>query len=78
MELQPIEKQLLNLLADEWDKIGPPGFLETTILAERLNLSLERTKSVIHSLFVIGLVDTDKVEIYAAYLTPQGYEMART
>ena len=78
MELDPIEKQLLNLLADEWEKIGPPGYLETAILADKLNLSTEKTKAVIHSLFVRGLVDTDDVETYAAYMTPEGYEAART
>ena len=78
MKLDPFEKQLLNLLADEWEKIGPPGFVETAILADKLNLSVEKTKAVIHSLFVRGLVDTDEVETYAAYLTPEGYEAART
>ena len=78
MELEPIEKQLLNYLADEWENVGPPGFLETAILAYKLNLSVEKTKAVIHSLFVKGLVDTDEVETYAAYLTPEGYKVIRT
>ena len=78
MKLDPIEDQLLHILADEWEKIGPPGFVETAILADRLNLSAEKTKAVIHSLFVRGLVDTDEVETYAAYLTPEGYEAVRT
>ena len=77
MELLPNEKELLNLLAEEWEKNGPPGYLESTALASSLNLSVEKTKSVIHSLFVKGLVDTDRVEHYAAYLTPEGYEIAR-
>jgi hypothetical protein len=77
MELLPDEKDLLNLLAKEWELNGPPGYLESTVLASRLNLSVEKTKSVIHSLFVKGLVDTDKIEHYAAYLTPEGYEIAR-
>ena len=78
MELDPIESQLLNLLADEWEKIGPPGFIETSILADKLNLSTQKTKSVIHSLWVRGLVETDEIETYAAYLTPEGYETVRT
>jgi len=78
MEVLPDEKQLLLLLADEWKNMGPPGYLETSVLAERMNLSAEKTKSVVHSLFVKGLVDTDEKEHYAAYLTPEGYEFAQT
>ena len=78
MGLQAIEKELLNLLAAEWENTGPPGYLETRILAEKLDIPLEKTKSVIHSLFVRGLVDTDQVDTYAAYLTPEGYERTRS
>ena len=78
MELLPDEKELLNLLAEEWGKNGPPGYLESTVLASRLDLSVEKTKSIIHSLFVKGLVDTDTIEHYAAYLTPEGYEIAQS
>ena len=78
MELLTDEKELLIMLADEWRKTGPPGYLETAVLAKRLNLSVAKTKSVIHSLFVKGLVDTDTIEHYAAYLTPEGYEIAQS
>ena len=78
MEVLPDEKQLLLLLAEEWKNMGPPGYLETSVLAERMNLSVEKTKSVVHSLFVKGLLDTDDKEHYAAYLTPEGYEFAQT
>jgi predicted transcriptional regulator len=78
MEVLPDEKQLLLLLAEEWKNMGPPGYLETSVLAERMNLSVEKTKSVVHSLFVKGLVDTDEKEHFAAYLTPEGYEFAQT
>ena len=77
MGLQAIEKELLNLLASEWENTGPPGYMETKILADKLEIPLEKAKSVIHSLFVRGLVDTDEVDTYAAYLTPEGYEQAR-
>ena len=77
MELNAIEKELLNLLAAEWDNTGPPGYLETKILAAKLEIPLDKAKSVIHSLFVRGLVDTDEVDTYAAYLTPEGYERIR-
>ena len=78
MELLPDEKELLNMLAEEWELNGPPGYLESSVLASRLNLSVEKTKSVIHTLFVKGLVDTDAIEHYAAYLTPEGYDFARS
>ena len=77
MGLQPIEKELLKLLAAEWENMGPPGYLETRILAEKLEIPPDKVKSVIQSLFVRGLVDTDEVDTYAAYLTPEGYDRAR-
>jgi Mn-dependent DtxR family transcriptional regulator len=77
MDFNQIERTLLTLLADEWDHSGPPGYVETTIIAKRLNISVEDAKSAIRSLFVKGLVDTDKVDTFAAYLTPDGYEQAR-
>ncbi len=77
MELNRTEIDLLALLADEWDAAGPPGYIETTVIAERLKISIADAKSAIQSLFEKGMVDTDKVETFAAYLTPAGYELAR-
>lgn len=77
MEITQIERRLLNLLADEWEKSGPPGYLETTRIADGLGISIADAKSIIHSLFVKGLVDTDKVDTFAAYLTAEGYELSR-
>ena len=76
MALTQLEKALLKLLADAWDTSGPPGYLETTLIADRLNISVADAKSIIRSLFVNGMVDTDKVDTFAAYLTPEGYERA--
>ena len=76
MALTQLEKALLGILAHEWDKSGPPGYLETTRIAARLNISVTDAKSTIRSLFKIGLVDTDEVDTFAAYLTPEGYERA--
>ena len=78
MELGFEEKQLLTHLANEWKNAGPPGYLETSVLAEHMNLSVDKTKSIIHKLFVKGLVNTDEREHYAAYLTPEGYEIAQS
>ena len=65
MELNHQEKNLLSYLADEWKNTGPPGYLETKVLAECMDLSVEKTKSVVHSLFVKGLVDLVCQMIYA-------------
>ena len=77
MELNRTENKLLKLLADEWDENGPPGYIETTTLAARLKMTVPQVKSAIQSLFEKGVVDTDKVDTFAAYLTPEGYELAR-
>ena len=77
MELNRTEKDMLTLLADEWDKNGPPGYVETTTIAARLKISVPQVKSAIQALFDKGVVDTDRVDIFAAYLTPRGYDLAR-
>ena len=77
MRFTQLEKALLSILADEWENSGPPGYLETTLIADRLNISVADAKPLIRSLFVNGLVDTDEVDTFAAYLTPQGYERVR-
>jgi len=76
-ELNEQEMALLKVLADEWETSGPPGFLGTTAIAKVLEITVPEARSIIHSLFVKGVVGTDKVDIYAAYLTPEGYEIAR-
>lgn len=76
-ELNEQEIALLKVLADEWENSGPPGFLETTAIAKALEMTIPDTKKIIHSLFVRGLVGTDEVDIYAAYLLPEGYEIVR-
>ena len=78
MELTAQELSLLKCLAEEWRISGPPGLVETTIIAKSLNLTIPETKSTIHTLFVKGLVGTDKLDIYAAYLTPEGFDMANS
>ena len=60
MKLSQNEQALLNLLADEWEKSGPPGYIETSLIAQRLGVSV-----------------ADEVDTFAAYLTPEGYELAR-
>ena len=76
MEFTQHEQSLLNILAEEWEKSGPPGYIETSVIAERLGIPITDAKSTIRSLFVKGMVDTDEVDTFAAYLTPEGYELA--
>ncbi len=77
MELNLTESDLLKLLADEWDEAGPPGYVETAVIAARLKISIPDAISAIQSLFEKGVVDTDRVDTFAAYLTPEGYALAR-
>lgn len=77
MKLKPHERELLNILAEEWEKSGPPGYVETSKIAEHLAISIADAKSTIRSLFTKGMVDTDQIDTFAAYLTPEGYELAR-
>ena len=76
-ELNKPEIALLKVLADEWENSGPPGFLETTAIAKALEITVPDAKKTIRSLFVKGLVGTDEVDTFAAYLLPEGYETAR-
>jgi len=76
-ELTDQELALLKVLANEWQRSGPPGFLETSAIAKELKATIPDTKSIIHSLFVKGIVGTDKVDNYAAYLTPEGFDIAQ-
>ena len=77
MSLDDLELAILKVLADEWDKSGPPGILETTEITKALGITIPDTKKLVHSLFVKGLVGSDEIDIYAAYLLPEGYEIAR-
>ena len=76
-ELTEQETALLKVLADEQENSGPPGFLETTAIASALGITTPDAKKIIRSLFVRGLVGTDEVDTFAAYLLPEGYEIAR-
>jgi hypothetical protein len=77
IRLDATELALLKVLADEWDRAGPTGFLETSAIAKALEITIPEAKRAIHSLFVKGLVGTDEIDIFAAYLFPEGYESAR-
>lgn len=77
-ELADQELDLLKALANEWENFGPPGFLGTSAIEKELKLAIAETTSIIHSLLEKGIVATDKVDIYAAHLTPEGYAIAKS
>jgi hypothetical protein len=76
-DLTDQELALLRALAEEWDRSGPPGYLETDQIARGLQLTVPEAKRVLHSLFVRGLAGTDEIDHHAGYLLPEGYEIAR-
>ena len=76
-DVTELELAVLKLLAGEWERSGPPGFLETTAIAAALEISLPEAKKAIRFLFVKGFVGTDEIENYAAYLLPEGKELLK-
>jgi hypothetical protein len=75
-DLSADERFLLCMLAEEWVQSGPPGYIETRRLASQLGMPRAKAKAIIRSLFAYGWVDSDEVDTFAAYLTPEGYELA--
>lgn len=63
---------------NEWENSGPPGFLGTSAIEKELKLAIAETTSIIHSLLEKGIVATDKIDIYAAHLTPERYAIAKS
>jgi hypothetical protein len=77
MALDDQKLALLKALANERDKSRPLYFLETTEIAKALEITIPEIKKLVHSLFVKELVGTGEIDIYAAYLLPEGYEVPR-
>jgi hypothetical protein len=70
------EKQILSLLAKEWDTTGPPGILDIGDIVAALPLAPSDTLAALKQLFVSGLVDMNQLKS-GAFLTPEGYDAAR-
>jgi DNA-binding MarR family transcriptional regulator len=70
------QQSILNILANEWEQIGPPGIMDISDIAGQLKISVEDVHRAIKPLFVMGAVDSDRVG-FAAYLTPKGYALSR-
>ena len=68
------EKQVLRLLAKEWDHTGPPGIMDVSDIVSAVSLAPSETMESIKTLFQTGLLDMNSLKT-AAFLTAQGYEM---
>ena len=70
------EKNILMLLADEWEEAGPPGIMDIRDVADRLRISPEDIKEGLEPLYADGFVDMDN-RGFTIFLTPEGYDRAR-
>ena len=69
------EKQVLALLAKEWDHSGPPGLLDISDIVAALPLAPSETMAAVKALFTQGLLDMNTLHT-SAFLTPEGYASA--
>lgn len=70
------ENQVLALLAKEWDYTGPPGILDISDVVAALPLAPSETLEALKTLYASGLIDMNKLKS-SAFLTPEGYDVAR-
>jgi hypothetical protein len=69
------EKQVLTLLAKEWDHSGPPGLLDISDIVAALPLAPSEAMAAVKNLFTQGLLDMNTLKT-SAFLTPEGYASA--
>ena len=69
------EKQILFLLAKEWDYSGPPGIMDVSDVVAALPMAPSEALDAMQQLFSAGLVDMNKLKT-AVFLTPEGYGAA--
>ncbi len=72
----PDEKEILNLLAREWDTNGPPGILDISDVVAVLALAPSDILTALKDLFTRGLVDMNRLKT-SVFLTPEGYDAAK-
>jgi Mn-dependent DtxR family transcriptional regulator len=73
--LRPEERQILSLLAKEWDFSGPPGIMDVADIVSALSQAPSQTLQALKHLFTSGLVDMNALKT-SAFLTPEGYSAA--
>ena len=69
------EKLILQLLAKEWDYIGPPGIMDISDIVAVLGQAPSATMQALQSLYQTGLVDMNVLKT-SAFLTPEGHAAA--
>ena len=69
------ERQVLALLAKEWDYRGPPGIMDVSDVVAALPLAPSETLEAINSLFTAGLAEMNTLKT-SVFLTPEGYAAA--
>ena len=69
------EKQVLALLAKEWEFKGPPGIMDISDIVAVLPLAPSDMLSALKALYTSGLIDMNTLKT-SAFLTPEGYAAA--
>jgi len=69
------ERQILQLLAKEWQLKGPPGILDVSDVVAALPLAPSDTLAALNHLFEQGLTDMNSLKT-GVFLTPEGYAAA--
>jgi hypothetical protein len=69
------ERQILQLLAKEWNLKGPPGILDVSDVVAALPLAPSDTLAALKQLFEQGLTDMNSLKT-SVFLTPEGYAAA--
>ena len=69
------ERQILRLLAKEWDLKGPPGILDVSDVVAALPLAPSDSLAALKKLFQDGLTDMNSLKT-SVFLTPEGYAAA--
>ena len=71
------EITILKLLAKEWVHSGPPGIMDVSDIVAAANLAPSETLQALKTLYQSGLVEMNVLKT-SAFLTPEGFEAAKT
>ncbi len=74
--MSPEERDVLALLAREWDLKGPPGIMDVSDIVAALPAAPGDVLAALESLFRSGMTDMNTLKS-AVFLTPEGYEAVR-
>jgi len=69
------EKQVLALLAKEWEFKRPPGIMDISDIVAVLPIAPSETLAALKTLYTSGLIDMNTLKT-SAFLTPEGYAAA--